>query len=171
MKTLLRTFVFVAGLLLTVPAGAATLAWAVVLGTSSPPITVTVDQLIADGSGGCVIVWNAYDGGTLHTKVYTMRLDKKGAVVWRVTTINTHDVQLGMVDKKNAVASLTPEVGNKSVLVIDKKGGITALGLDPGADMFCDMNSEDGPTGDKKGFFVAVTRPTGELVLQRFSYK
>ena len=100
-----------------------------------------------------------------------MRLDKKGAVVWRVTTINTHDVQLGMVDKRNAVASLTPEVGNKSVLVIDKKGSLTSVGLQPGADMFCDMNSEDGPTGDKQGFFVAVAHPTGEILLQRWSYK
>ena len=55
--------------------------------------------------------------------------------------------------------------------MIDKKDSLTSVGLQPDTDMFCDMNSEDGPAGDKKGVFVAVAHPTGENLLQRWSYK
>ncbi len=157
-------------LLLTAPLCAATLAWTVVLGTSSPPVDVSVDQVVADGSGGCVIVWNEYNNVTHHNVVCMMRMDKKGVAVWANNTTETSDVELGMVDKNNVVASITPETGDEYTLVVDKKGLMGTI-QEAGADVFCDMNSEMGPTGDKKGFFVAVVRGSGEVVLQRFSFK
>jgi len=170
MKASLLMFALVAGLLLTAPLCAATLEWTVVLGTSSPPVDVSVDQVVADGSGGCVIVWNEYNNGTHHNLAFMMRLNKKGVAVWANNTTQTLDVELGMVDKNNVVASITPETGDEYTLVVDKKGLIGTL-QEAGADVLCDMNGETGPTGDKKGFFVVVKRGSGEVVLQRFSFK
>jgi hypothetical protein len=98
------------------------------------------------------------------------RLDKKGVVVWMNNTIETEDIELGMVDKNNVVASITPESGDERTMIVDKKGGMTML-AEAGADVSCDMNSEIGPTGDKKGFFVVVTGASGDVVLQRYSFK
>ncbi len=170
MKTLVLQCLVVVCLLAAASARAATFQWAFVIGTSAAPIDVFVDQLVADGSGGCVVVWNEYDNNTTHRRVFLLRLDKKGVAVWSYNSAETSDIELGMVDKNNVVASITPEVGDERVMIVDKKGGMTPM-QEAGADVYCDMNSEIGPTGDKKGFFVVVVRASGEVVLQRYSFK
>jgi hypothetical protein len=170
MKTSYLHSVIMLALLVAMPMSAATFQWAYVIGTSATPIEVYVDQVVADGSGGCVVVWNERNNDTVHTRVFLLRLDKKGVVVWMNNTIETEDIELGMVDKNNVVASITPESGDERTMIVDKKGGMTML-AEAGADVSCDMNSEIGPTGDKKGFFVVVTGASGDVVLQRYSFK
>lgn len=170
MKTHVLQCLVVMCLLVAAPGYAATFQWAFVIGTSAAPIDVSVDQLVADGSGGCVVVWEEYDNVALHNRVVVLRLDKKGAVVWTNNSTNTEDIELGMVDKNNVVASINPEVGEYRVMIVDKKGVMTTM-QEAGADVKCSMNSEIGPTGDKKGFFVVVVRGSGEVVLQRYSFK
>ena len=73
MKTSYLHSVIMLALLVAMPMSAATFQWAYVIGTSATPIEVYVDQVVADGSGGCVVVWNERNNDTVHTRVFLLR--------------------------------------------------------------------------------------------------
>jgi len=168
-----RSLVALAGaltLMTAAPASAATLLWSSTLGTSDSNFEYSVDQLVADGSGGCVVVVSRYDLNMGEDSVIVVRLDKKGATRWTKTYTDTWDAEISYIDKKVAVYSLDSNVDNETVRVVDIAGTETTIS-ESGVDVTSDMNGEMGPTGDKKGFFVVVRDDSGPLVLRRYTYK
>ena len=72
--------------------------WSVPLGTNTPGITYGVRQLVADGSGGCAIIYTRDDSANVY--YYVARFDKKGVLVPGTTFINLLDIMIVYCDKK-----------------------------------------------------------------------
>jgi hypothetical protein len=148
---------------------AATLQWSYSLGTDSADFDYYVQQVWADGKGGCVAVLqrdNIFPGTTDAT---VLRFDKHGNVVWSNTYASV-EARLGYVDKKTAVLTLSPKIADQTVHVIAKNGTDTAV-----SELLTDIVSganAAGSSGDKKGFFIGRDNATDHVVkLQRFTYK
>jgi len=170
MYRLLLTLSAALTLLAAVPAHAATLLWSLLLGEGSPQYDYSVDQLVVDGAGGCVVVVDRYDNNAHKNDVVLMRFDSKGSPVWSKIYPATDDIEITYIDKKVVVGSVTSPSGDKKIIVIDAAGTEATIS-EATTDIYNDMNGEIGAAGDKKGFFVIASDNSGSLVLRRYSYK
>ncbi len=157
-------------LLSAVPAPAATLLWSVLLGEDTAQFDFSVDQLVADGAGGCVAVVNRYDNNANQEAVIVVRFDKKGTALWSKLYPDTYDIEISYTDKKIVIGTRSPVSGDETVIAIDLAGTETTIS-EANTDIYSDPNGEIGPTGDKKGFFVIAADSSGAYVLRRYSYK
>ena len=145
---------------------AATLQWSYTIGTKGAGTNYWVNQIVADGKGGCVAVWTV-----THIPFninHIARLDKKGMRLWeRSYTGST--AKISYCNKKRVVFTVPPHImGTDTTRVIDNKGvedsfpSITTL-----------MNDNIGPAGDKKGFFAQnqILFTYGDIAIIRYSYK
>ncbi len=153
-----------------VPVRAAGQRWAYVIGTNEAMITHTVDQIVADGGGGAVVVWSRRDTSAGQTNCYGARFDKKGVLLWLKSYPNAKALQVTYLDKKTTVIGITPHTGYKYLVYIDDKTKAThSIGL-MGGDYACDMNGRLGMSADKRGYFVAKYPMNSVVVLQRELY-
>ena len=170
MKTLLITLLIVAG---GAAYGlAATLEWNYHIGTDNWPTNYYIDQVWADGKGGCVAIFSMDNDDTWTTiRSTVIRFDKKGAIAWSNTYARAI-CEFGYVDRKTAVYTVTSEAaGDQAVHVVDKKA-VETVTSEADTDISCSFNSEMGPLGDKKGFFVERDdAPDNSVQLRRYSYK
>jgi len=153
-----------------VPVRAAAQRWAYVIGTNEATLNYTVDQIVADGGGGAVVVWSRRDTSAGQTNCYCARFDKKGVLLWLKPYTNAKALQVTYLDKKITVMGITPHTGYKYLVHIDDKTKAThGIGL-MGGDYACDMNGRLGMSADKRGYFVAKYQMNSVVVLQRELY-
>ena len=175
MKTHLFIIALIAfvALMLCDSACAATEQWRDELATDVPTINFTVDQIVADGNGGCAVAMEAKTTNDRPDIVYyyVAYYDKKGNKVWD-KTYNERWGEIAYSSKKVTVIALwNSAAGNAKVVVVDKKG-VESVVEDPGADIDGEVNSDIGPLGDKKGFFAEEKEiASGKVSLVRYSYK
>ena len=174
MKThlfIIALIVFAASMLCD-SARAATELWRDELATDVSNITFVVDQIVADGNGGCAVSVEAENTDTWDiVSYYVAYYDKKGDKVWE-KTYNDRRGDIAYSTKKVTVIGLSDSAaGNEIVVVVDKKG-VESVVEDPGADIDGRVNSDLGPLGDKKGFFAEEkVIASGKVSLVRYSYK
>jgi hypothetical protein len=148
---------------------AATLQWTYILGSDSGEFDYYVQQVWADGKGGCVAVLQRDTISSNTTDATVLRFDKKGNIVWSNTYASV-GARLGYVDKKSMVFTLSPKIADQTVHAVDKHGVETTL-----AELLADIVSDAkaaGSAGDKKGFFIGLDNAIDHVVkLQRFTYK
>ncbi|MCX7004027.1 MAG: hypothetical protein NTV22_12270 [bacterium] len=145
--------------------------WSVPLGTNAPGITYGVRQVVADGSGGCAIIYTKDDGANVY--YYVARFDKKGVLVPGVTFSELADIAIVYCDKKVIDVSYRTSGGISSIMTLYVKRPFTGAGA-AGANIYADVNGngEAGGPGDKKGYFaVRFTTATGEYRLERYLHK
>jgi hypothetical protein len=154
-------------------AHAATELWRDELATPISNITFAVDQIVADGNGGCAVALEATTTGEWSEIVYyyVAYYDKKGNKVWD-KTYNDRWGDIAYSTKKATVIGLSDSAaGNAKVVVVDKKG-VESVVEDPAANIDGRINSDLGPLGDKKGFFAEEkVIASGKVSLVRYSYK
>ncbi len=151
---------------------AATEQWRDELATNVSNITFSVDQIVADGNGGCAVSVQSENTSTWnYVAYYVAYYDKKGDKVWE-KTYNEKSGDIAYSTKKVTVIGLSDSAaGNEKVVVVDKKG-VESVVEDPNADIDGRVNSDIGPIGDKKGFFAAEkVIASGKVSLVRYSYK
>ncbi len=144
--------------------------WSYDLGTETPNLKYEIDQITADGKGGCSVVWieKNYDTGT-NTRAVAY-FDKKGNKVWEKLYPKRY-AKIAYCNKNMTVFAVTDDLGNQIVVTIDKKGQETVIEK-PDAKIDGRVNSDIGPMGDKKGFFAEEENQTSDKVfLVRYSYK
>ncbi len=174
MKSLVLIFVLIALVSSTFCnlATAATEQWRHELATDVTNIDFYVDQIVADGKGGCAVSVQAQTTDTWNdVSYYVAYYDKKGTKVWE-KTYDRKNGEISYSNKKVTVIGLAEaELENQKVIVIDKKGGETVVEK-PTAHIDGDVNSDIGPLGDKKGFFVVEEDiASGKISIVRYSYK
>ena len=146
---------------------AATLQWSYIIGTTSVGTNYYVDQIVADGKGGCIAVWTMHDP-IPHDDIYIARFDKKGNKLWE-KSFTRRNVKISDCDKKKVVFTISPTgPGSGSTYVVDKKGVLKEV-----YSTTIMMNDKIGPAGDKKGFFVQSDHYGiyGDIAIIRYSYK
>ncbi len=172
MKTklfIITTIMFLSSILCA-SAHALTTQWSYELGTETSDLKYNIDQITADGKGGCATVWikKNYDTGT--NTYFVAYFDKKGNKVWEKSYIKKF-AEVSYCNKNITVFCVYDDLGNQIVVTIDKKGQETVIEK-PGTNIDGRINSEIGPTGDKKGFFAEEENRTSDKVfLVRYSYK
>ena len=153
-------------------ASAATEQWRHELATDVTNINFFVDQIVADGKGGCAVSVQAEITGTWEAAwYYVAYFDKNGNKLWE-KTYNEKYGEIGYSNKKITVIGLSSAAsGNTKVVAVDKKGAESVV-EDPVADIDGRLNDDIGPLGDKKGFFVEEEEiASGKISLVRYSYK
>ena len=151
---------------------AATELWRDELATPVSNITFTVDQIVADGNGGCAVAVQAENTDIWeYVSYYVAYYDKKGNKIWG-KTYNEKVGEIAYSSKKVTVIGLSDSaVENEKVVVVDKKG-VESVVEDPAADIDGRVNSDIGSLGDKKGFFAEEkVIASGKVSLVRYSYK
>ncbi len=158
-------------LMFSVSAHALTKQWNYDLGTDTVDLDYYIDQIAADGKGGCAVVWYKYDSSSGIETVYVTRFDKKGQKVWE-KSYPERDAEIAYCTKKMIIFAVFNGSGNEIVVSIDKKG-IESNAENPTADIDGKFNSETIPLGDKKGFFAErkETSLLGKCSLVRYTYK
>ena len=145
---------------------AVTLQWSYTIGTTGVQTNVYVEQIVADGKGGCAAVW-------FKTKIpfgitYIARFDKKGTKLWE-RTYEGPTVKISYCDKKKVVFCVSAFMaGTAETYVIDNKGVEDIVYVTTIL-----MNDRIGPAGDKKGFFAQNEFFViyGDISINRYSYK
>lgn len=170
MNRLLLVLCVVIAVATAMPVSAATLLWANLLGENTAQFNYNVDQVVADGVGGCVVSVTRHDNIANQDAVIVVRFDSKGSARWSKIYLDTYDAEISYVDKKVAIYSLSPVSGDETVAVVDLAGTEQVI-AEANTDVYCDPNGEIGPTADKKGFFVIAYDASGAYVLRRYSYK
>lgn len=170
MNRLLLVLCAVTAVASAVQVSAATLLWANLLAENTAQFTYSVDQIVADGAGGCVVAIWRHDNNLNEDAVIVARFDIKGTARWSKIYLDTYDAEISYVDKKVTVFSLLPVSGDETVAVVDRAGTEQMI-AEANTDVYCNPNSEIGPTADKKGFFVIARDASGASVLRRYSYK
>ncbi len=153
-------------------AHAATEQWRHGLATDVTNINYYVDQIVADGKGGCVAsVWAENTDTYATVSYYVAYFDKKGTKVWEKTYYD-RDGEIAYCNSKVAVIGLGSSTSDYAkVIAIDKKG-VESVAEDPAADIYGELNSQIGPIGDKKGFIVEEEDiASRKISLVRYSYK
>ncbi len=174
----MKTHIFIISLIAFVAsmfsasARAVTEQWRHELATDVTNIDYFVDQIVADGNGGCAVSVQAQTTDTWNNvSYYVACFDKKGNKVWE----KTYDKKGGEIaysnNKLTVVGLNATGPGHAKIIVIDKKG-IESVADDPDAHIDGRFNSDIGPLGDKKGFFVEEEEiPSGKISIVRYSYK
>ena len=147
---------------------AVTQQWSYTIGSISPGTNYWVDQIVADGKGGCAAVWTRTDITMPHDTMNIAQFDKKGIKLWERSYYRT-TIKISYCDKKKVVFSISPNNPvTDSTYIVDNKGvenvvySTTTL-----------MNDKIGPAGDKKGFFAQndFLAAYGDIAIIRYSYK
>ncbi len=153
-------------------ATAATEQWRYELATNVTNINYFVDQIVADGKGGCAVSVQAEDTDTWNiVSYYVASFDKKGNKVWE-KTYNERYGEIAYSGKNTTVIGLSATASEKAKVVAVDKKGVESVVEDPVADIDGRLNADIGPIGDKKGFFVEEEEiASGKFSLVRYSYK
>jgi len=149
----------------------AKLLWSVVLGTNTVGRSYGVRQIVADGSGGCVLSHTMTEAAV--TTYYVRRYDKKAKLLWQVAFTSLSSIDVVYCDKKYVVVCYEPAGGDKRIMTFDLKNNQTTTAT-AGVDYYNNMNNdgEYGGPGDKSGFFaIRFVVASGEYTLERRSYK
>ncbi len=147
---------------------AATQQWSYTIGTTGVGTNYWVDQIVADGKGGCVAVWTRTDITMPHDTMYIARFDKKGNKLWE-KSYTRRNVKVSYCNKKKVVFSMsTIGPGTDSTYVVDNKGVEDTV-----IKTTIMMNDKTGSAGDKKGFFAQndLYASYGDISIIRYSYK
>ncbi|GEM_PF-658604 len=173
-KSMLILFLLCAAAVTHVHAGVMTrtaLLWSVPLGTNAPGATYGVRQVVADGSGGCAIIYTRDDGANVY--YYVARFDKKGVLVPGETFVDLTDIAIVYCDKKVIDVGYKAAGSNNSITTLYTKRSPTTAAA-TGANIYANVNGngEYGGPGDKKGYFaVKFTTANGEYRLERYEHK
>jgi len=155
-------------------ANALTKQWTYDLGTDTNNLEYSVDQIAADGKGGCAVVWKEENTDTRDEISFVAYFDKKGNKVWERSYSSNMYIEIAYCTKKMTIFCVSPgyEVpGNKITVTIDKKGNETVFEK-PGTHVDGNFNSETIPLGDKKGFFAERNEVGyGKCSIVRYTYK
>lgn len=158
----------------SVSASALTKQWTYDLGSDTINSDYDIDQVAADGKGGCAVVWIVQNNVTWDDISFVAYFDKKGNKVWERSYSSNMYIEVAYCTKKMTIFCVFPgyeEPGNEITVTIDKKGIETVL-ENPALNIDGDFNSETIPLGDKKGFFAERKEyGGGKCSLVRYSYK
>jgi len=156
----------------SISALAATEQWRHEIATPVTNIEFTVDQIVADGKGGCAVAVQAENTDTWNkVSYYVACFDKKGNKKWEKTYIEKEG-EIAYSNQKLTVIGLNSwGPGHAKIIVVDKKGG-ESVADDADAHIDGRFNDDIGPLGDKKGFFVEEEEiASGKISIVRYSYK
>jgi len=81
---------------------AVTQQWSYTIGTTGPGTNFYVNQIVADGKGGCVAVWTREGAAFSKNTRYIARFDKKGRKLWEKSHTKIQ-VKISYCDKKKVV--------------------------------------------------------------------
>ena len=144
--------------------------WSYELGTKTVDVKYYIDQITADGKGGCAVVWIEEIFLPWTETSFVAYFDKKGNKVWERSYIQKF-AEIAYCNKNMTVFAVAGDSENQIVVTIDKKGQETVI-ENPAANIDGRINSEIGPMGDKKGFFAEEENKTSDKVfLVRYSDK
>ena len=170
MKTklfIIAIILFIASIF-TTSTQALTKQWTYDLGSDTIDTVCFIDQIAADGKGGCAIVWIEDNTNVWTNTVYVTYFDKKRQKVWE-KSYPGKNAEISYCSKKTVVFAVSG-TGYEFIVSIDKKG-VESIAAKPDADINGSMNSETIPLGDKKGFFVERSEVGAKCSLVRYTYK
>ena len=149
MKTKLFIIAIIAFLtsVFSVSASALTKQWTYDLGTDTNDLEYYVDQIAADGKGGCAVVWILENYVTWDYISFVAYFDNKGNKVWERSYSSNMYIEIAYCTKKMIIFSVYPGYmvpGNEITVTIDKKGKETIFEK-PDAHIDGSINSETIP--------------------------
>ncbi|MCX7004026.1 MAG: hypothetical protein NTV22_12265 [bacterium] len=144
------------------------LVWSCIIGTNAPDTTYEMRQIMADGAGGCALVYTVKIGAE-PPFYYFCRLDKKGTLTrWSIAS-SVESAAVTFCDKKNMLVTYATG-GIASTMNFGAKGttklnSINYFTNPDGASVY-------GSPSDKTSFFViGFDRATGEYRVERYLHK
>lgn len=142
--------------------------WSCIIGTNALDTSYDMRQIMADGAGGCALVYTVKYGAEMPF-YYFCRLDKKGALTrWSVAS-SVDSAAVTSCDKKNMLVTYVTG-GIASTMSFSKKGTTKLENMSYFTNP--DGASVYGSPGDKTGFFViGFDRATGEYRIERYLHK